>query len=390
MRKNNDTYERISILFLITKSNWGGAQKYVYDLATSLPQSQYLVTVALGGNGELKYALKTAGITVIAIPALQRDISVYKELQAFWQIVCIIYKIKPDVLHINSSKVSGIGAFIGRILRVPKIIFTAHAWAFNEKRPKWQEYIITFLHWLTVLLSHTTITVSQALQDQMKFPLIQRKMITIHNGIRDVDHHTKELSRIHCIEKNASLSIYANDVWTGTIGELHPIKQHDVMIRAVANVVAYGHHIRHIIIGTGELEQPLQNLITKLHLEQHVFLLGHIDQAARLLKAFDIYVQPSHSEALGYTVVEAAQAELPIIASNVGGIPEIITDQTEGVLIPQGDVAALSKALITLLSDPSTAHKFATAAKLKSTQFSMQNMINKTTQVYHITPSSRT
>jgi hypothetical protein len=173
---------RKKILFLITKSNWGGAQRYVFDLATTLDQDIYEPVVALGGNGELLDKLSVAGIRTISLATLQRDISFTKELsfaKELWRTVRIE---KPDVFHVNSSKAGGLGCFIGRVAGINRVIFTAHGWAFNEDRPLWQKFIIKKLHWWTVVLSHHTIAVSSAVAAQMNWPFVQRKMTVIHPG----------------------------------------------------------------------------------------------------------------------------------------------------------------------------------------------------------------
>ena len=126
---------RKKVLFLITKSNWGGAQRYVYDLVTTLDKSQFDVVVALGGNGILVEMLNHAGIRTIIIQSLARNISIKNELSFARELWNILRIEKPDVFHVNSSKAGGVGTFLGRLSRVPRIIFTAHGWAFNEDRP---------------------------------------------------------------------------------------------------------------------------------------------------------------------------------------------------------------------------------------------------------------
>src|SRR6056297_750671 len=173
---------RTKILYLITKSNWGGAQRYVFDLVSTLDTTLYEPVVVLGGDGELTEKLQAIGVRVITLQSAQRDISFTKELRLFGELFTIVRREQPDILHVNSSKAGGVGCFVGRLLGVKRVIFTAHGWAFNEKRPTWQKYIIKYLHWLTVLLSHTTIAVSQAIVEQMNWPLANTKMIVINPG----------------------------------------------------------------------------------------------------------------------------------------------------------------------------------------------------------------
>jgi len=167
------------VLFVITKSNWGGAQRYVYDLATGLPKTDFDITVALGGDGLLASKLRAAGVRVISIPSLQRDFSLAKELHSVQEIYDLLKVEQPDILHLNSSKAGILGTVIGRFNKVPKIIFTAHGWAFNEDRPFWQRVLLKTIHWLTVLSSHHTIAVSKEVVRQMNWPFAASRMTVI-------------------------------------------------------------------------------------------------------------------------------------------------------------------------------------------------------------------
>ena len=138
--------KRTKVLFLITKSTLGGAQRYVYDLATGLDSAEFETCVAVGGEGPLLETLAEAGIKVHKLTHLQRDISFFNEIQTFFELLRIIRKEKPQVLHINSSKAGFLGGLAGRFCRVPKIIFTAHGWAFNEDRSPFQRRIFKLLH----------------------------------------------------------------------------------------------------------------------------------------------------------------------------------------------------------------------------------------------------
>ena len=181
------------ILFVITKSNWGGAQKYVYDLATSLPKELFDVTVVFGGTGPLAEQLSTAGIRTTSIPSLQRDVSIVGDVKSFFSLLSLFKKEKPHIVHVNSSKVSGLGALAGRLTSVPRIIFTCHGWPFNEERSLLSLWSIAFFSWLTVVLSHTTITVSgRDFSDGQKMPWVKHKMCLVHNGIRIPDFKGKE------------------------------------------------------------------------------------------------------------------------------------------------------------------------------------------------------
>lgn len=370
------------VLFLITKSNWGGAQRYVFDLATGLPRDRYEVAVACGGNGPLVDKLQSAGVKVISISSLERDVSLTKEFLALKETSDIIRHEKPDILHINSSKAGVYGAVLGRIFRVKKIIFTTHGWAFNEDRPGWQQIILKFLHWLTVLLSHKTIAVSEEVKRQMDWPFVQNKMTVVYNGRRLENLKTRDEARTFLIEHEPKLQKYRDDFWSMTIAELHPIKRHDAVIKSLKEVARLWPHTRHLIISGGQDKEYLERLIKALDMEDHIFLLGPIDEAARYLKAADIFVLASRSEAMPYVIIEACIAGLPIVATSVGGIPEVIENDKSGLLTTPLDNKALFEAIFKLRQEEGLRARLAEGAKERSLKFTFESTLAKTIAVY--------
>ena len=374
--------ERKKVLFLITKSNWGGAQRYVYDLATTLDQTRFEPVVALGGEGELRDKLAQAGIKTILFTSLQRDVSLTKELTFARELWRVLQAEQPTILHVNSSKAGGIGCLIGRLAGVPRVIFTAHGWAFNEDRPWWQKLIIKKLHWLTVLLSHHTIAVSRAMITQMNWPLAQRRMSVINPG-RTIPTFARKLEARQTIANHQPLLVpFVAEQWLLIIAELHPIKQHAVLFDAIAAVLTTHPQVRLVCIGDGELADQLQTHIAEHNLEQHVFLTGPIHEAALLLKAADVFVLPSQSESYGYVLHEAGLAEVPIIAANVGGITDIIADDTVGTLVSPTTAKTLADAIIAVVDQPHLYQDKARRLLPKLQARTIEHMTTRTVAVY--------
>jgi glycosyltransferase involved in cell wall biosynthesis len=179
------------ILFVITKSNWGGAQRYVYDLATNLPKEQFEVKVLFGGTGEadalhgmLAINLNQKGIPTVWIKEFMRDISITREWKVFKLLNEIFQKEKPDVVHLNSSKAGGIGALAARWAGVKNIIFTVHGWPFLEARSFIPKGLIWLASWFTVLLCHKVICISDYdLKIAKSMPFVKKKTVRIYNGI---------------------------------------------------------------------------------------------------------------------------------------------------------------------------------------------------------------
>ncbi len=370
---------RKKVLFLITKSNWGGAQRYVYDLATLLDPAQFDVVVALGGNGTLVEMLNHAGIRTITIASLARDISIKKELAFAGELWHILDTEKPDVFHVNSAKAGGVGTLLGRLHFVPRVFFTAHGWAFNEDRPWWQKIIIKTLHWITVLLSHRTIAVSSSIVSQLAWPGVNQKMKVINPGRSIGVMYGKKEARQMLANFCPQLASIQNNAWVMTIAELHPIKRLSVLIDAAGKV---DDSVSFIIIGEGQEREQLEKSIAAYGLQERVILVGAITEAARFLKAADIFILPSKSESYGYVVHEAGLAGVPVIATAVGGISDIISNPSEGTLIPPDDAGALYLAITDTLQNKDLAIKKAAALQEKLSTRSVDTMVRATSALY--------
>jgi len=373
------------VLYIITKSNHGGAQVYVRDVVVHLPSS-FTPVVALSGNGWLKHELENRGIRTIEIKTFQRDINLYKDVCALFDIYKIVKVERPDILHVNSSKAGGLGTFVGRLLGVPRIVFTAHGWAFNEKRNIFSRCAIFFFVWLTVLYSHKTITVSSALKKQIaRFPFISKKLVLIHNGIAPTAPIPREDARIALKQMSSELDqhVQQNDIWIGTIAELHKNKGLEYMIESVRILVNEGHGIKLIIIGEGDERKRLKKYIADSALEKHVFLIGHVSSAARYLRALDMFALSSQTEASGYVLLEAGLAALPVVATGVGGIPEIVEDMQSGIVVKPRQPSEIAKALLYLMEHKQKQEQFGNALSARvRQQFSIESMIADTLNVY--------
>jgi glycosyltransferase involved in cell wall biosynthesis len=371
------------ILFVITKSNWGGAQRYVYDLALSLDKNVFDVSVIAGGNGLLAEKLQSANIAVTSLDSMQRDVNLKKEIRSALELFKIFRKTKPDIVHLNSSKAGGLGALAARLAGVKNIIFTAHAWAFNENRGTLSKMVISFLHWMTVILSHRTIAVSDSVKEQViHMPFMKNKIEVIHLGMDPYDLKQREEAKLALQTKTNSVET-ENEIWVGTISELHPVKGIPYTIDAIALIrdVQPELNIKFYIIGEGEQRALIEKQIIKRRLESRVFLTGFIDEAKTYLKAFDIFALSSLSEAFGYSILEAGLAGIPVIATDVGGIPEVIDEA--GILVPAKSGRALADAIKKLIEFPAERERLSKELTERVyTIFNKSDMCAKTLDVY--------
>ncbi len=368
------------VLYVITKSNWGGAQRYVYDLATNLPLDEFEVAVILGGEGKLKEKLEHKNIRVISVERLRRDVRFFDEFYVFFKLLKIFRTEKPDVIHLNSSKIGGLGTLAGRLARVPKIIFTAHGWSFNENRPVWQKFTMKFVSWITVMFSHFTITVSKKdFSDSPQF-IIKNRVFFIHNGIANQAIEDPAIAKK--ILSDGKL-MPTSDIIVGMVAELHKNKGISYAIKSMRGLLDNGVNASLVIIGEGEERKKIEELVAMKNLEKRVFLLGGMVDAGKLLRAFDIFLLSSVKEGLPYVLLEAGLAGLPVIATSVGGTPEIIENMKSGILVPPKNPEALAGAIKFMINNPEKRKEFGERLKEKiEKNFRLETMVEKTLGIY--------
>ncbi|MDB5204732.1 MAG: glycosyl transferase family protein [Candidatus Taylorbacteria bacterium] len=377
------------IILVITKSSWGGAQRYVFDLATSLQKEGFEIIVATGGQKALYHKLKAEGVKVIEIPGMERDLSLPKEIKAFGFLYKLFKKEKPDIIHLNSSK-AGLGALAGRLTGIKKIVFTMHGLATNENRPPYQKRFIRLIYILTIILCHKTIAVSDALkkQSERELGMVSHKITVIRNGIMSPDFLTKHDARHLLIQSmiKGKADIKLASFTIGTIGELHPIKGHSYLLEGFQTILRHSALPLYLfIIGDGQDNKKIQKQIDTMKLSDNVFMCGHVDNAETILKAFDIFILPSISEGLPYVLEEAGFAGLPTIASNVGGIPEIIEDKKTGLLIKPQSASDIAHAIQKLVYEPELRKDIGLNLHKKvTTEFILEKMVLDTKKIYGI------
>ena len=388
----NNSYARhmaraAKIVYLITKSNFGGAQKYVYEMALASRERGWQVVVACGGTGDkqaklgiLATKLTDAGITVIPIPHFMRNVSVDDDISAFFEVRRLLREERPSVLHLSSSKAGGIGAVAGRLTHVPRIIFTSHGLTMDEVwRPKWQRFLITIGTWLTIMHVHAAIMITkETYLRARRLPGVRRKIKCIKNGVSPVDFLERDVAR-----KELNLSIPADHFVIGGIGELHVNKNWTTAIQTIATLPPHTHLV---IAGSGEEYDSIRLHIEKLNVSNRVHMLGYVPDAVRYLKAFDVFLLPSKKEGLPYVILEAGLAGLPVVASDLSGIRDIIESGEHGFLV-EPTPKLLGTALEMLMHNDGMRRRMGAALQERvMEEFSIHHMVDETHALYSKRP----
>lgn len=376
----------------------GGAQRFLYEFITHLNPQNYQFLVAACGNGQLIEKLRERGIEVALIKNFSNAPGL-RNFLAFFETFNLIRKFKPDILYLLSSEAGFIGAIAGKLYRLlfwriphpfsksggPKIIYRIGGWAFKEPRNIFIKKIYLWAEKLSTPFKNIIITNSEfdrhlAIKNKIAKP---DKIITIYNGL-DIDN-LKFLS-----EKEAQIFIKSkikyslnNSVLIGTIANLYRNKGLEYLILAAQKLKNKGLDWQFIIIGEGPERSKIENLIKKSNLENNIFLTGFISDAFECLKAFNLFILPSVKEGQPWTILEAMAAEIPIVATNIAGIPETIENEKSGLLVEPADSEALSSAIEKMIFHPSLAHECAkNALKTVKEKFNLEKMVRSNEKLF--------
>ena len=321
------------------------------------------------------------GVKVIALPTLVRSIRPIKDFRALLSIIWLLSKEKPDIVHTHSSKGGILGRLAAKIAGVPNIIHTPHGHVFYGHFGTIASKI--FL-WAEKIFSRFTDRMV-ALTDGEKDDYINlsvcppEKLFKIHSGV-DVKKFMH--ANGNRVEKRRSLGLDQNEAVIGFVGWLLPIKGPDYLLKAM-DYVWQGHpEASLVLVGKGGMDVGLRAEALKKNANGKVKFLGWREDIDEIMPLFDMLVLPSLNEGMGRVLVEAMAAGKPVVASRVGGIPDLVRHAETGYLVPPADEKALADGIKKLLDDPERAKQMGLRGREHCRQFSIEAMIDKLDKLY--------
>lgn len=348
--------QRPRVLIVITLAERGGAQTYVASLLPALSE-RFDVMVAAHGPGPLRDAALAARASYRPLDHVRRPLSPWHDLLGFLELVALMRRERPHIVHANSSKAGVLARLAAWIARVPIRVFTVHGWAF---------------------LAYNGLT-SRAylIADRAMRPLTSLVICVAENerraGIAAETCRADRTIVVHNAVEVGTAPVATHDAAVPTIvtvGRLAWPKDVSTLIRALARLDAGS--FRALLVGDGPDRPAVERELTELGLEHAVAVLGERGDVAAILAASDIFVLASVSEGLPMSILEAMAAGLPVVASQVGGVAEEVEDGVTGILVPAGDPELLAGALRRLLTDPRLRRELGAAGRLRAqTEFDL-------------------
>jgi glycosyltransferase involved in cell wall biosynthesis len=363
------------ILYLITRSEPGGAQSHLKSLVEHFGSEVVGVAAGLDEDNSLEGVTQRVGVEFVPIRHLIQPLHPLQDARAVFEIANLMRRLKPDLVHIHSSKAGIVGRLGAQLVGIPSV-FTAHGWVFADG-VSWKHKLVGVPSELAFgRLADHIITVSEADHRlTLRYRITDPKRVTVvHNGIEDTPHRIRSSPR-------------GGEVRLAMVARFAPPKDHEVLLRAVKDLRGPW---RLLLIGDGPLRAQAERQAADLGIADRVEFLGSRPDVPQLLAGSDVFVLASNKEGLPISILEGMRAGLPVVATDVGGIPETVRDGHNGFLVPRGDPEALQSALQRLITDGALRERFGQASRKRyEVDFTAQRMFDQTRAVYESVLVSR-
>jgi glycosyltransferase involved in cell wall biosynthesis len=329
-----------TVLHLSSTSGPGGAETLVQRLAASLDPARFRSIVCLFRRGWLYDAAHG-----LEIPTSVIGIDGAFDLRWARAFAALVRKERVAVIHAHEFTANSYGSLMGQILGVP-VVATVHGKSYYADRLKRR------VAYRYVSRVSRMIAVSEDLKDYLvrRTGVAERRVCVIYNGVEASAPPPERASAIR-----TELGLGAFDHVIGAVGSLYPVKGHIHLLRALPDILRACPRTLLLLAGQGELEPGLKAEVAKLRLEEHVKFLGFRGDVPAILTLLDVFVLPSLSEGLSMALLEAMAAARPVVATRVGGNPEVVVDGDTGFLADAESPKALSDQVVRLLLDKTQA-----------------------------------
>lgn len=374
----------IKLLMCITLSETGGSQRVVYDILANLPEDLYDITLVTAPGGDLLEWVnrlnqcRASKIRVISLSCIRRNISPVNDFATFLHLLALMRRFRFDVAHFHNSKVGLLGRLAAWLAHTPKTFYTVHGWGLNRSTTGHLFPFMSMAERIVARMSTAVIFVSlsdmeRGLQNKWAF---KSNASLIYNGIANVSSPRERASG------GEPVIIF--------VARLAEPKEPLLALQVSELLQREGYAHRMLIVGDGPQYPACVQYIDDRQLQNRAAMLGKRDDVRELLEISDIFCMFSQWEGLPISILEAMAAGLPIVASAVGGIPEMLEHGTTGYLVEGFRAETAAKYIKILISDGGLRRHMGNAAReVVQERFALEDMVAKYRRLYEAPPPHR-
>lgn len=341
--------KKFNILYVIEGGpNWGGAEKNLLNVLRVIDRNRFSVEVCCLVGGSVAEEFKTADVPVTVL-----DMRDKWDYRAVLRLASLLTSKDTHIIHTCLYASNTFGRIAAFIARTPVTVAWEQSMAYVKPRRH------VWVDWFLNKFTHFIVAPSEAVRQSIieKEGISGEKIEVLHNIIVDSEFTLT----IDTKTKRAELGIEQDDIVIGCVANLSEHKGQKYLVEAVPQIIRSFPNIKCLLIGDGPLRSELEDNIKRMGLESKIILTGFRRDIPELLSIMDLYVQPSLREAFAVSMMEAMFMGKPVVASRVGGTPEMVRDGETGILIPARDSRGIAEAVLELLKDKERASEMGRA-----------------------------
>ncbi|HMH52710.1 MAG TPA: glycosyltransferase [Candidatus Acidoferrum sp.] len=362
----------IRVVHAITRLTLGGAADNTLRQIAAMARAGYDTTLAVGIAASEENFVERArrqDCRLVDVPTLDRDPAPLRDVRAVVTLVRLLRRQRPAIVHTHTSKAGFVGRLAARLARTPAIIHQPHGHIFYGYHGRAVTAFYVALERVAARWSDRVVTLTdREIEEHLDLGIGHRaQFVTVPSGVPTAELRARAPRRETARD---ALGLPADAFVVAALGRLVPVKGFDLLVEAMPALLAAVPAAHAVIIGDGPEEAALAARAERLGVLSRVRLHGPSSDVAALLAAADVLAAPSRNEGMGRALVEAMALGVPVVGSDVGGIPSVVGDDEAGRVIPPDDVPALAAALIELGRDGSVRAKLAEVARERAETFS--------------------
>tara|TARA_B100001146_G_scaffold179899_1_gene161877 strand:- start:581 stop:1723 length:1143 start_codon:yes stop_codon:yes gene_type:complete len=373
---------KIKILHVITHLPIGGAQDNTLYTVELLDKEKYDISLCCNLDGELvERAKKVEAVKLFDIPFLGREVSPYRDIRAFLSLYKLFKEEDFTIIHTHSSKAGLLARLAAVLNKTPIVIHTIHGFAFNDFMNGLKKNFFIYLEKLLAKWTDVIITVSNLNKKKIIDLNIahENKIKNIYSGI-DLSLFTNKRDD----EFRKELNLENDHLLLGSVGRLSNQKDPITMIEAFGIISKPFPNAHLALVGDGELKGKILEKIDQLKLNGRIHLTGNKNNPWSVYHSMDLFIMSSIYEGLGRSITEALSCGVPVVCTDVEGVPEIVRDNITGILVRPKDSNKLADAIIRTLNDMETAKKMAEEGRrFVNDNFDVNKMVNDIDSLYN-------
>lgn len=374
---------------MIARLNMGGPALHVAYLSAGLAERGYETTLVAGslarGEGSMAYVAEELGVRVVKLDALSREISPLRDAASVLRLARLIREQRPQILHTHTAKAGTVGrlaALLAGDARPPIVVHTFHGHVLHGYFGPLKSRAFRLLERLLARVTTRLIAVSPQVRDDLVSLGVApaEKFTVVRLGVELGERVRTEVAGG---EARARLGIAPDRFVVGWVGRMTGVKRTDDVLESLARLRERGVDAVLLMVGDGPDRDAVERRASLLGIVRHCYFLGYQEDVSGWYQAFDAMILPSANEGTPVVVIEALAAGCPVVATSVGGVPDVVQEGVDGFLVPAGDVEQLAERLARLAGDPELRSRMGEAGRESiPARYAVERLVGDVDELY--------